>query len=304
MGGFISAMNSFQSLTQQLALQADRKILQTEEAAYLRLDLSAHEKAAWSVFALPSAFAFTQIKRFAFTALAFYLILFSITNAQAYTKIAVSSIQTSVQNYESTRPSIAATKLDLDPWTGERHAENLLNSESTALASLASTEPEDFMPALSTPGSYENRIQIPSLSINAPIIEPSLGLEAVQNGDWESLEGQIHDALTSGVVHFPGTAEPGEKGNAFLTGHSSNVFWEQSAYNTVFALLPKISVGDEILITYNQTDYRYLVTEKKEVSPKDVSVLKQGDSKNLTLVTCTPVGTALRRLIVTASLVE
>ena len=297
-------MNSFQSLTQQLALQADRKILESQEADYLRLDLSAHEKATWSVFALPRGFAFAQMKRFVFTALALYMVLFSITNAQAYTKIALDSVQTTLQNYEESRPSMSANKLEVDPWTGERHAENLLKTDTPNSVNVQTSEPEDYLPLLSTPGSYENRIQIPSLSINAPIVEPSLGLEAVKNGDWESLEGQIQDALTSGVVHFPGTAEPGQTGNTFLTGHSSNVFWQQSAYNTIFALLPKINVGDEILITYNQTAYRYTVTEKKEVSPKDVSVLKQGDEKTLSLVTCTPVGTALRRLVVTATLVE
>ena len=300
-------MKSFQTLTRQLALQADRKILDSEEAGYLRLDLSAHEKTNWATFALKKVSPFATAKRFAFTALAFYLVLFSLTNAQAYAKIALSSVQTSVQNYEDSKPAVLADKLEMDPWTGERHSENLLKPETddaVEAASSTQTEPEDYLPVLSVPGSYENRIQIASLNINASIVEPVLGLEAIQNKDWTSLEDQIHSALGTGVVHFPGTAEPGQKGNAFLTGHSSNVLWEQSAYNTVFALLPKINIGDEILVTYNQSTYHYTVTDKKEVKPNDVSALKQGEGKTLTLVTCTPVGTALRRLVVTATLVE
>ena len=242
------------------------------------------------------------MKRFAGTALAFYLVLFSVTNAQAYGKLALANIQESWTTYESTQKVDPALALSLDPWTGARHAEELLKVDNESPILL--TQEEDFMPQLSTPGSYENRIQIPSLKINAPIVEPSLGLEALQNKDWESLEEQIHSALTEGVVHYPGTGVPGQKGNPLLTGHSSNVFWDKSAYNTVFALLPKIKVGDQIIVTYNRSTYTYTVTEKKEVSPKDVSVLEQGDEKTLSLVTCTPVGTTLRRLIVTATLTE
>jgi len=140
--------------------------------------------------------------------------------------------------------------------------------------------------------------------VNAPIIEPKLGLEALKASDFTSLENEIHDALSQGVVHYPGTAEPGQKGNAFLTGHSSNVFWEFSPYNTVFALLPKIKVGDDIFVTHNSTEYHYRVIDTKEVQPTDVSALQQGDDYKLTLVTCTPVGTAYRRLVVTAELVK
>ncbi len=154
------------------------------------------------------------------------------------------------------------------------------------------------------PVSYENRIVIPSIEVNAPVMEPSLGLDALKSEDWNALEDQIRSSLLQGVVHYPGTADPGQIGNAFFTGHSSNVFWEQSPYNTVFALLPKLKEGEDIYITFDQVEYHYKVTSKTEVSPKEVSILKQGDTKELTLMTCTPLGTTLRRLVVKAELVE
>ena len=291
-------MDQLHALTRQLAQQTDRKLLQLEEEDHLRLDLSAHEKVEWKLPRKRSSFK--GLKRFALSALGIYALLFSVTNMEAYGKIAFTNIQSAWHSYEDSRPVEPAQRLEMDPWTGERHAEELLETEEV----FVQAQSKDYLPALTTPVTYENRIEIPSLGINAPIVEPTLGLSAVQNQDWEALEEQIHTALTEGVVHFPGTAEPGEQGNAFLTGHSSNVFWQQSEYNTVFALLPKIKVGDQILITYHQTQYVYTVTEMKEVSPKDVSVLKQGDDKQLTLVTCTPVGTALRRLVVTAELTK
>lgn len=293
-------MNSIHALAKQLANQTDRKLLQIEEEDHVRLDLSAHERVVWNL-PTPKRKSSGTLKRFAVSALSIYLLLFSVTNAQAYGKIALANIQASWQSYEDSRPAKSLDQLALDPWTGERHEEELLKTDSPA---VVVQDQGDYLPALALPVTYENRIEIPSLSVNAPIVEPTLGLSAIQSQDWEALEEQIHSALTEGVVHFPGTAEPGEKGNAFLTGHSSNVFWEQSAYNTVFTLLPKIQIGDQILITYHQTQYTYTVTDKKEVSPKDVSVLRQGEGKTLTLVTCTPVGTALRRLVVTAELTE
>ena len=63
-------------------------------------------------------------------------------------------------------------------------------------------------------------------------------------------------------------------------------------------------MGDNIFITENQKRYHYKVEEIKEVSPKEVSVLEQGDGKILTLMTCTPVGTRLKRLLLEQALLS
>lgn len=282
----------------QLALQVDRRILETEDADYVRMDISAHEHLMEAVFtfARPQN-AWEGIKSFAIASLVIYLGLFSVTNAAAYSKIALSSVQDAVQSYEASIPTETAKSLTLDPWT-----QKIL---STTPANTAATPTNDDLAALlPTPTSTNDRIVIPSLKVNAPVVEPTLGLEALKAQDFTTLEAQIHETLLKGVVHYPGTAEPGEKGNAFLTGHSSNVFWEMSPYNTVFALLPKIKVGDDLYVTHNLTEYHYRVVDKKEVQPTDVSALQQGDDYKLTLVTCTPVGTTFRRLVVTALLVK
>ena len=66
------------------------------------------------------------------------------------------------------------------------------------------------------------------------------------------------------------------------------------------ALLHDVVVGDKIVVYYKQDKYLYEVDEIKIVLPEDVSVLKQTPQNKLTLITCTPVGTNLKRLIVTA----
>ena len=51
--------------------------------------------------------------------------------------------------------------------------------------------------------------------------------------------------------------------------------------------------------------HTYRVVSKREVKPNDVSVLDQPTTKRIaTLMTCTPVGTTLRRLIVTAEEID
>ncbi|MFH0776872.1 MAG: sortase [Patescibacteria group bacterium] len=146
----------------------------------------------------------------------------------------------------------------------------------------------------------DNRLIIPSLKIHAPIKTPEN--VNLQLGDWEAIESQIQDTLQNGVVNFPGTAQPGETGNAFITGHSSYYPLLPGKYKDVFALLPEIQIGEKIEIWQNEKKFIYRVTSKKEVSPHDVNVLEDTDDSRLTLMTCVPVGTALRRLIVTAEL--
>ncbi|HLD07878.1 MAG TPA: sortase [Candidatus Peribacterales bacterium] len=145
----------------------------------------------------------------------------------------------------------------------------------------------------------DNRIVIPKIGKNVPIVE--VPDHALRRGDFDMFDEDIQNALRYGVVHYPGTASPGEIGNLFLTGHSSNYPWVESKYNAVFALLPSLEVGDEYSVFYQGELYRYRITEKFEVSPRDVSVLAQPNEKRMsTLMTCVPVGTTLKRLILRA----
>lgn len=102
------------------------------------------------------------------------------------------------------------------------------------------------------------------------------------------------------MIRYPGTARPGEKGNVFITGHSSYYLWAPGAYKDVFALLPNVEVGDTVTVYYNQRQFVYEIQEKKTVKPTEVDVLRQGEDKRLTLMTCVPVGTNLNRLILVA----
>lgn len=141
-----------------------------------------------------------------------------------------------------------------------------------------------------------NQIQIPSLDIVAPIQYVT-----------ESNEPAFQAALVNGVVHYPGTAEFGAEGNSYIFGHSSDFAFSKGSYKTVFALLPKIEMGAEISVTNKDGDkYIYKVYDKFVVESTDVKQLDQNTKgkRILTLQTSYPIGTALKRYIVKAELVE
>jgi len=112
--------------------------------------------------------------------------------------------------------------------------------------------------------------------------------------------------LSESLIQYPGTALPGEYGNTVIFGHSVlPQFYNPKNYKTIFSTLPTLKEGDEIFIDFDGIRYRYVVVEMVEVSPDDVSVLEQRyDGEYLSLVTCVPPGTYLRRLIVKAKLVK
>ena len=110
--------------------------------------------------------------------------------------------------------------------------------------------------------------------------------------------------LKKSLIQYPQTALPGQLGNAVIFGHSVlPQFFNPKSYLTIFSTLYKLEQGDEILIDYDNVQYEYIVDEMFEVKPTDLSVLEQRfDQKNLTLITCSPPGTYLRRLIIKTSL--
>jgi len=132
-----------------------------------------------------------------------------------------------------------------------------------------------------------NFLYIPKLGIKAPII-------------WEVEEANALSALENGVVHLAGTGLPGTDGNIFITGHSSYYWWSKGKYKTIFALLPNIDIKDQIYLTFQNRLYTYETTEKLVVWPKDTWVMDKLSYPALTLMTCVPVGTNLKRLIVRA----
>ncbi len=110
----------------------------------------------------------------------------------------------------------------------------------------------------------------------------------------------------SNLSHFPGSAIPGQVGNSFVTGHSVlPQFNDPQNYRAIFSKLPDLEVGDEVIVEIEGKKLNFVVQYAKVVDPRDLSVLSpiSQNSRSLTLMTCVPPGTNLKRLVVVTSLI-
>jgi LPXTG-site transpeptidase (sortase) family protein len=130
-----------------------------------------------------------------------------------------------------------------------------------------------------------DRLEIPALNVVANLFYPG--------NTWDLYRG-----FGNGVGHMPATAMPGETGNTVFFGHSSGR--TSTYYETIFATLHRLEAGDEIYIYSGDVIYQYVVEYKKIVNANDFSILEQGSNKQLTLVTCWPLGTDWQRYAVVA----
>ncbi|MEK7521285.1 MAG: sortase [Patescibacteria group bacterium] len=111
--------------------------------------------------------------------------------------------------------------------------------------------------------------------------------------------------LTKSLIHFGGTALPGKPGNAVIFGHSTILqLYNPNNYMTIFSYLPTLKKGEDLFVEYDGITYTFKVEEMFEVKPDALQILEQKDDNSyITLVTCVPPGTYLRRLIVRAKIV-
>ncbi len=135
------------------------------------------------------------------------------------------------------------------------------------------------------------------------VVIPKIGANAriLPNIDASQRETYL-DALEQGVAHTLGTAFPGEDGHIFLFAHSTDYFWNVGTYNAVFYLLYKLEKGDEIDLFYKGQRFVYHVVGTQIVDPSQVEFIRRKTNKEfLTLQTCWPAGTTLKRLLVFAN---
>jgi LPXTG-site transpeptidase (sortase) family protein len=140
------------------------------------------------------------------------------------------------------------------------------------------------------------RLEIPSLKINVPII-------------WTKDPKNFDKDLQTGVVHYPGTAVPGQIGTTYISGHSSNYAWAKGDYNKVFSKLGDLADDTSFKITVvdkNGRDviFHYVVTGRKEYKATDQEQFKNTGKSQVALSTCWPVGSTAKRLVVWGTLTQ
>lgn len=134
-------------------------------------------------------------------------------------------------------------------------------------------------------------IVIPKVAANAPV------MANVDAGDRDA----YLEALKKGVAQAEGSAFPGEGGHIYMFAHSTDYIWNVGSYNAVFYLLYKLEVGDEINLFYKGQRFLYRVNGKEIVDPHEVEyITRKTDKEFLTLQTCWPPGTTLKRQMIFA----
>lgn len=170
----------------------------------------------------------------------------------------------------------------IDP-TGSSFSDSLVDY---TLASTWFDIPPASAESITPPPVQSFSLSIPSLKLtNIPVVLNSTDLK-------------------SGPILYPSTSYPGQFGNPVIFGHSTLAsLYKPSDPFSIFNPLPQIKLGEDILVTFDRVTYRYVVKHTQEVKPSQVEVLKQRfDRKEITLITCVPLGTYLRRFVVTAEL--
>lgn len=116
-------------------------------------------------------------------------------------------------------------------------------------------------------------------------------------------EEKIQEHLKQGAVVLPLGTAFGEPGNVVVTAHSSGseAF---GPYRFAFAQLSELKEGDEFNIDTPTATYTYRVYGSEIVWPHEVDKLPNDERSTVTLVTCWPLWTNFKRLLVNAELVR
>ena len=120
----------------------------------------------------------------------------------------------------------------------------------------------------------------------ARLMIPSLGLDEIV------VEGVGDDELNAGPGHLPGSATPGEPGNAVISAHRDRHF----------SSLGDLRVGDTVYTETSSRRVSWIVTKRRVVGAGRPALFSTAEPV-LTLTTCWPIrylGTAPDRLIIEA----
>ena len=173
-----------------------------------------------------------------------------------------------------------------------------------------SGEPKEYAPTLTDqvlsqaedevdfPGMIPDRVVIPSIFLEAPIIP--VHYKDVEVGGTIYHQWRVPAEFAAGWQDE--SALLGVPGNTVLNGH-------HNAYGEVFKDLVELKIGDEIVVYSGDVEFRYRVAakmllpergQKLEVRQENARWLAASEDERLTLVTCWPAESNTHRVIIVA----
>jgi sortase A len=129
-------------------------------------------------------------------------------------------------------------------------------------------------PLAAVPVVKIGEIQIPRIGLVHPIYE-----------------GVTLTVIDNGPGHWPGSAVPGQLGNAVFAGH-------RVTHTHPFLRINELVEGDEIIFKMANGTFTYKVTGHQIVTPRDVHIVDPTPDATLTLFACHPPHQAIQRYVV------
>lgn len=109
-------------------------------------------------------------------------------------------------------------------------------------------------------------------------------------------EGVTLTVIDHGPAHWPGSAMPGQVGNAVIAGH-------RTIRSRPFHNIDKLAEGDQIIFRTDDGVFTYEVTQTLVVQPRDLWIIDPTPEPTVTLFACHPKGSAKQRYVVKGKLV-
>jgi sortase A len=124
------------------------------------------------------------------------------------------------------------------------------------------------------------RVDIPKIGVSQPFFD-GVGL----------------DVLANGPGHWPGTAMPGDNGNAVIAGH-------RVTHTHPFLDIDQLQPGDQVIFTTAAGRFVYAVSQTFIVTPDATWIANPTTDPTITLFACHPKHEKTHRIVVTGHLVS
>lgn len=129
----------------------------------------------------------------------------------------------------------------------------------------------------------DNRLVIPKIGVNLPIVEGQESESALWKGAWR----------------ISGSSTPKFGGNTVLSAHR---FRYRPPSNLTLYLLDKVKRGDVMIVYWQGKEYDYRITETKIVPRENTDIAEPTLTDQLTVFTCHPLFSTKERLVVVGEL--
>lgn len=192
-----------------------------------------------------------------------------------------------------------ASTLIIGPIGGTANASNTSDDVSTSETNTESVQqPKKATTKKTTKnGSTKEQNKSERSSVRLPREGTRLGMMFIPRLKIRSaiVEGVTDPMFDIGMGHWPGTAMPGERGNAVYGGH-------RTEGPAPLYYIERLKVGDPIIILKGLKKVEYRVISKRIVKPTALWITHQSSGSMLTIFSCHPRGSTKERYVIQALL--